>query len=108
MIDWQRVTELREEVGEDAFSEIVAMFLEEVEEVLDRLSEAPDPGRLEQDLHFLKGSSLNLGFRGMSELCASGEARAASGGADGVDVEPIRQSYVEARSQLLERYPAGS
>ena len=68
MIDWERVADLRSEVGEDDFFEVVDMFLEEVEEVIDRLTSSPEPARFEDDLHFLKGSALNLGFRHFSAL----------------------------------------
>ena len=61
MICWERVNELREEMGADDFQEVVGLFLEEVEEVLVRLQSNPDPAAYEQDMHFLKGSAMNLG-----------------------------------------------
>ena len=42
-----------------------------------RLREAPRRRALESDLHFLKGSALNLGLRQAWPLCQSGERRAA-------------------------------
>jgi hypothetical protein len=59
MIDWARVNELKNDLGAGDFGEIIDLFLEEVEEVIDRLRRFPDPGSLEQELHFLKGSALN-------------------------------------------------
>lgn len=41
MIDWARVTDLRSEVEEEDFDEIVALFLEEVAEVTGRLAAGP-------------------------------------------------------------------
>ena len=38
MISWERVNELRDEVGQEDFLEVVEIFLEEVDEVED----APD------------------------------------------------------------------
>ena len=35
MIDWSRVNELRDEVGAEDFEEVVELFLEEVEEVIE-------------------------------------------------------------------------
>lgn len=71
MILWSRVEELREEVGEEDFSEVAEMFLDEVEEALTRLAQgATDPG---EELHFVKGSALNLGFRGLALACATAE-----------------------------------
>ena len=38
MIDWKRVSELREEVGEENFDEVIDLFLFEVEDELARLT----------------------------------------------------------------------
>jgi HPt (histidine-containing phosphotransfer) domain-containing protein len=97
MIDWTRVETLREEVGEDSFVEVVALFLDEVDEVADRFRAAPDVARLERDLHFLKGSALNLGFARLGDLCQTGERMAAEGRADAVDVAEILAVYAESR-----------
>ncbi len=80
MISWERVRELRDEIGEDDFCEVVDLFLEEVEEVLARLRAEPNPASYEADLHFLKGSALNLGFQALGALCRDGEVRAAAKG----------------------------
>ncbi|MBV0913536.1 Hpt domain-containing protein [Anianabacter salinae] len=70
MIDWTRVNDLRFEIGEDGFPEVVELFLEEVEEVMARLLSAGDAA--DEDLHFLKGSALNLGFAELARLCDTG------------------------------------
>ena len=99
VIDWDRIEVLQQEVGADAFDEIVIVFLDEVDTVIDRLAATPDPGNLHADLHFLKGSGLNLGFAEFAELCRQGEDRAAAGGA--VDVAAIVASYRASRAALL-------
>lgn len=99
MIDWDRVEELRAEIGADDFDEVVALFLEEADEVIARLSGAAGSGALEADLHFLKGAALNLGFDALAELCQDGERQAAEGSAD-VDVEQVRQAYHSSRAQF--------
>lgn len=93
MIDWPRVNELRDEVGAEDFDEVVDLFLEEVEEVIDRLRELTDRSELEQDLHFLKGSALSLGFQNFSDLCQTGERLSAEGEAASVDVTEIVKSF---------------
>lgn len=93
MIDWDRVTELREEIGEEDFAEVVELFLEEVEQVIGKLRDAPDLNSLGNDLHFLKGSALNLGFRGFSVLCQTGETAASEGHADTVNIAEVLASY---------------
>ncbi len=93
MIDWDRVATLREEVGEESFDEVVAMFLEEVEEVIARFRAGSDPAGLERDLHFLKGGVLNLGFADLGRLCEQGEQMAAAGRAGSVDVAAVVRLY---------------
>ncbi|WP_417262412.1 Hpt domain-containing protein [Celeribacter sp.] len=106
MIDWNRVEELRDEVGAEDFQEVVELFLEEVDEAIARMQAQPDATRLEQDLHFLKGSSLNLGFAAFSTLCYEGEAAARQGHTDGIDLPKIFDSYAESRAEFLSKSAA--
>lgn len=106
MIDWERVADLRAEVGEDDFREVVELFLEEVEEVIDRLEISPVAAKFEDDLHFLKGSALNLGFRHFSALCQIGEKLAASGRGDQVDIPAVLTSYRASKVMFLQELPA--
>lgn len=101
MIDWQRVDILREEIGEDGFADVVELFLEEVESVVARLIENPDPARYDRDLHFLKGSAWNLGFAAFGGLCQAGEKMASSGNAASVDLAPILECYANSKTQFL-------
>lgn len=101
MIDWMRVIELRGEIGEEGFAEVVELFLDEVEEVVARLSQAPDPQCFEQDLHFLKGSAWNLGFAGFGALCQDGERRSAMGSPSTVDIGAVLASYAVSKDQFL-------
>jgi histidine phosphotransfer protein HptB len=100
MIDWARVTELREEIGDDGFGEVVELFLDEVEDVIRRLATAPDPLRFEDDLHFLKGSAWNLGFRELGRLCQAGERRAADGD-NAIDIAEILASYGRSKDAFV-------
>jgi HPt (histidine-containing phosphotransfer) domain-containing protein len=107
MIDWERVHDLRQEVGAREFEEVVDLFLEEVDEVMARLRRAPDPATFEEDLHFLKGSAMNLGFTELVRLCQAGESAAAAGRADTVDLGPVLASYDVARAAFLAGLAAG-
>lgn len=108
MIDWERVADLRAEVGEDDFFEVVELFLEEVQEVIDRLTRSPEPARFEEDLHFLKGSALNLGFREFSALCQTGEKLAAAGKGNQVDIAAVLACYRDSQQTFLEDLPHDS
>lgn len=98
MINWERVAELRDEIGEEDFAEVVEMFLEEVEEVIQRLKSDPRPELFEMDLHYLKSSALNLGFAEFSRLCHEGEILAASGKSEAVRLEPVFGSFARSRA----------
>lgn len=100
MIDWVRLEELREEVGADDFCDVVEIFLEEVDAVVERLH--PDAVEsLEDDLHFLKGSALNLGFDAFAGLCQAGETAARNGQGATVDVEAVKDCYQTSRAIFL-------
>jgi HPt (histidine-containing phosphotransfer) domain-containing protein len=102
LIDWGKVRELRDEVGDEDFDEVVELFLEEVEETLGQLGGI---GRcVEHDLHFLKGSALNLGFAHFSGLCQQGETAAADGRAGEVDLVAVREAYVSSKQAFTAEY----
>lgn len=105
-IDWKRAIELRSEVGSDGFAEVVDLFLDEVESVVMRLSERPDPSRFEADLHFLKGGAWNLGFAAFGALCQDGERKAASGRPDEVDAAAIVATYFASKAEFMAGLPA--
>ncbi len=101
MIHWHRVRQLRDEVGADEFDEVVQIFLDEVQEALARLHNDTTRAELEQNLHFLKGSALSLGFDQFSKLCQDGERRAAADEGDNVDLNAILTAYDESRAVFL-------
>lgn len=103
MIEWERVAELREEVGEHDFAEVVELFLTEVEDVLNRLRDAPERSTMERDLHFVRGSAMTLGFNGVSELCRTGEKLAAESRFEAIDLTALRASFERSRSEFVMR-----
>lgn len=103
MIDWIRVNELRSEVGVEDFNEVVLLFLEEVDEVIEKLKSAPKPAQFEEQLHFLKGSALNLGFSRFSALCQIGETQAAQGRLDEIQLPEILSIFDQSRAQFVKQ-----
>ena len=101
MIDWTRVSELRDEVGAEDFDEVIELFLEEVDEAIEILRTLVDMSELETHCHFLKGSALNTGFREFANLCQAGEAAAAEGRSSEIDISEIVQSYLDAREVFI-------
>ena len=96
MIDWDRVATLRAEIGVADFAEVVEMFLTESDEVIARLRKARPYPTLEAELHFLKGSALNLGFRQLAALCSQGEKQASAG--KPADLAGVIASYEATRA----------
>ncbi|MBK5934017.1 hypothetical protein C8N32_10926 [Rhodovulum imhoffii] len=99
MIDWIRVSQLREEVGHDAFEDVVALFMEEIDAVFVALS--PN-SRLEEDLHFITGSALNLGFDALCRLCREESRKAKARGPGAVNIVALRDCYRASRSAFLD------
>lgn len=95
MIDWLRVSELYEEVGDEALGEVLDLFASEVSEGLERLAHATGPTSIAAEFHFLKGASLNLGLDDVAQICATGEENARNG----VPTE-------EQRLAIAEKFPA--
>ena len=106
MIDWDRIFELREEVGNESFSEIIEIFVDEVRDAIDVLRNKVGFDSLEADLHFLKGSALNLGFAAFASLCETGEWMASQGKAEEVDIAAIVASFEMCLAEFLDGLPA--
>ena len=105
MIDWKRVEELREEIGADGFVEVADMFLEEAEGAVRALVAGLPADEVEGQLHFLKGSALNLGLSDLAAICQEGERKAAAGLA--VDIAQVAAIWQASRAGLLGGLSAG-
>ena len=103
MIDWTRLHELQEEVGVDDFQEVVALFLEEADEAVERLSPALPADVLENDFHALKGSALNLGFSDLAQICARAEKSAAAGDIGAIEFAAASQTYAASKAALSQK-----
>ena len=100
MIDWDRISELQTEVGEDGLSEVVEIFFEEMDDAVAALQAASGQGPLSEALHFLKGSAQNLGMSRLSELCAVQEAEARTGARTEAGMPDIVAALRAAREEL--------
>ncbi len=102
MINWPHVDELKADMGE-AFDEVVALFLEEAGEAVERLDPAAPAKTMAANLHFLKGAALNLGFTEFAALCAQGESDAAAGNPEAVSIPAVVACY----HQSVKEFTAG-
>ncbi len=103
MVNWDRISELRQEVGEDDLTEVLALFCEEVEEVLAVLPSA-EQSTLKGHLHFLKGSAANIGLDAVCTLCREAEDELTADPQAPVQVEFIRETYNTARAELADLF----
>ncbi|MFD1160251.1 Hpt domain-containing protein [Roseovarius aestuarii] len=101
MIDWNRIAELRDEIGADDFGEVVEIFLEEVDDKIAELRDLTDKSDLESVMHFLKGSALNLGFSAFSDLCQQGETAARMGDGENIDLTAVIACYDTSKAEFL-------
>ena len=101
MINWSRVNELKNDIGPDDINDIVELFLSEVEEVIEKLSGNDGGDSLEQHMHFLKGSALNLGFDGLGQLCSDAEKQAALGQDQAVSIPEIISNFQQSKAEFL-------
>lgn len=104
MIDWDRIEELRGEIGEDDFAEVAEIFLDELQEVIERLVDGPATEDLEQAMHFIKGCALNLGFAKMAALASDGERLAASGETQAIEIAPLQVCFEASKREFLKRF----
>ena len=62
----------------------------------------PAPDEVEGQLHFLKGSALNLGFAELAAICQDGETAGGAGHAAAVDLARCAAIYRASREALLD------
>jgi histidine phosphotransfer protein HptB len=100
VISIERVAELKSEVGEDDFDEIVTLFIAEAGDMIDRLEAVSVPAEAEDLLHALKGSALNLGFDELARLCREGQAGPADPSAWTTRLDHLRHVYAQSKERL--------
>lgn len=100
VIDWSRVYELYDEVGEESLGEVLELFASEVEEGLARLAQADSPKAISAEFHFLKGAALNLGLDEVARLCQQGEAGALAGASTQAEREAITEKFPACCAEL--------
>lgn len=105
MINWTRIKELNDEIGGENFAEVVELFLAEAGSVVARLRESSDRTGLGEELHFLKGGVLNLGFEEVARLCQEGEVLAAQGKESQIDLQSIVTAYDNTKALFMEEMP---
>lgn len=103
LVDWTRLAALREDIGEGCFAEIATMFVDEIQETLNRLTAAPDTATA-ADFHFLRGSAANMGLVEMALACERAEAECTAGRP--ADLGAVDGSFRRSLAELGQTLPA--
>lgn len=99
-VDWDRLNELRADIGEEDFADVAMLFVAELQETLDKLT--PEKATT-ADFHFLRGSAANLGFVTLVAACSSAEA--ACNGNEVPDVAAVQAAFAAALSEVQPHVP---
>ncbi len=103
MLDWERIEELRTEIGEEDFAEVAEVFLDELDDVIGQLREGGSDKEVRERLHFLKGCALNLGFAEMAALATDGHGLAQQDVAPDVNLATLFKVYTASRAEFEAR-----
>ncbi|KAB7614675.1 Hpt domain-containing protein [Amylibacter sp. SFDW26] len=104
MIDWAQVRQLQEDVGADEMDEVVELFLDEVDEVMENLAtgyEAMAPNDRSAAFHLLKGCASNLGFKTFADQCSQGEDVTKAGNEPDFKVADLVQVYASSKASFM-------
>ncbi|NSX53563.1 Hpt domain-containing protein [Parasulfitobacter algicola] len=101
MIDWNRINELKKEIGLDDFDEVIGLFLEEAEDVLANLKQDQPEDKLLEYLHYLKGSALNIGFNHVAVICTKLEKRLDESNYNHREIETLFEAYNTSKTHFF-------
>ena len=96
MIDWTRINDLKDELGEEDFEEVFEIFLDEVQDSVDSLKNTPESTALEAILHSVKGNAITVGFSKLAELAGAGEVKAGQGVS--VNLQEIAAAHTDSKA----------
>lgn len=104
MIEWQRLEELRDDVGEEEIAGVIDLFLAEIRQALPGLAQSDAHGRVAL-LHSMKGSARNIGLYGFARICDDEERRILENGLPAVSDADIAAAFAQADGQLHDGLP---
>ncbi|MGB3554624.1 MAG: hypothetical protein WBA25_08295 [Jannaschia sp.] len=94
MIDQDRITELKDEIGDDDLALVLGMFIAEARREIARIGTGLDAVDHAKATHFLRSGALNVGLVGLArdaDLAAMVQADARAGTAE-ILARALRQS----------------
>ena len=102
VVDWDRINELRGDIGEEDFADLAILFVSELHETITRLVTQPD-SVTEADFHFLRGGASNLGFQSVVDACTSAEEACLNG--QSPNIEAVHAAFEAAMVEITVQFP---
>ncbi len=99
-VDWDRLNELKSDIGEEDFADVAVLFVSELQDTLSAMEVAT---AVADDFHFLRGSAANLGFTALVAACSQAEAAAKAGQAP--DVASVKAAFDQALAEISAKMP---
>ncbi len=99
-IDWARLHQLQEDVGTEDIRGIITLFEQELKQVIAQLPLEAEPAQMANNLHYLKGCALNLGFNDLARLCQQSFDHLNTDPAPPITLAPILECYESATQAL--------
>ncbi len=99
-VDWDRLNELKNDIGEEDFADVAILFVAELQETLSGMTAT---GAAAEDFHFLRGSAANLGFKALVDACTTAEATCKAGSVP--DVDAVKSAFELALAEMSGQMP---
>lgn len=104
MLDWTRISELQDDLGEDGFAEMSELFLQEIATILDQLIPESAVTTWESQLHMIKGCALNMGLGALAGYAAQLEQNAHQTLAWDAEIVRLRDLFADSRQEFLSHF----
>lgn len=99
-VDWDRLNDLRADIGEEDFADVALLFVAELQETLQGLTPSTATA---SDFHFLRGSAANLGFVALVAACTRAEEACNNGAAP--DIGAVSDALAAALAEVAPQVP---
>ncbi|QXT39939.1 Hpt domain-containing protein [Gymnodinialimonas ceratoperidinii] len=99
-VDWDRLNDLRADIGEEDFADVALLFVAELQETLHRLT---PQAATAADFHFLRGSAANLGFVALVAACTRAEDACNEGATP--DIRAVADAFASALAEVTPQVP---
>lgn len=99
-VDWDRLNELKADIGEEDFADVAMLFVTELQETLSTLT---SDRAAANDFHFLRGSAANLGLDALVAACEAAENACVAGTTP--DVDAVRAAFDCALAEMAKELP---